>query len=78
MTETLSGYEPDYHALSKMMDRRPPGDEWAEALEAFITADKAREKAQQALAKANAALREREADLRVIFERLTGDMEAPA
>lgn len=57
-------------SLLTMMANAPRGPEWSGALEAWIAADKARDKARQAFEQAEQAALEREAELRAVYLRL--------
>ena len=60
----------DYATVLHMVSNGPRHPDFADALEAYVTADKACEKARQAFEKADQAVQRREAELRAIYERL--------
>lgn len=62
----------DYATVLHMASNAPRHPDFADALEAFVTADKACEKARQAFEKAERVVRDREAGLRAVYERLVG------
>jgi nucleotide-binding universal stress UspA family protein len=61
--------------LSLLAMMAPPGGhlhpDYVDALEAYVAADKDREKAERALERADRLARQREAELRAVYERLT-------
>jgi hypothetical protein len=46
--------------------------DWTDALEAYVQSAKARDKAGRAFDEAEHALQQREAELRTVYDRLTG------
>ena len=65
--------EPGSPSLVKMMGKAPHHPAFVEALEAYVAADKARDKARQAFERTDQAAQQREAELQAVYERLTGN-----
>ena len=63
-------------SVLEMMAAPPRSDpDWTGALEAYVAAAQARDKAAVAFDNAEAALLRREAEMRAVYERLTGEGE---
>lgn len=63
-------------SVLKMMGIPDPGrthPDWLAALEAYVAACEARDKAAGTFDKAEHALQQREAEMRAVYERLTGE-----
>lgn len=63
--------------LLKMLSQPPHHPDWTDALEAYVQADKVRERAREAFEKADEVAQQRETELRAIFDRLTDREAAP-
>ncbi len=59
-------------SLIDMMARAPRHPDFANAVEAYVAAAKALEKAHQAFEQADQVVQQREAELRSVYERLVG------
>jgi len=62
-------------SLLEMMLDQPRHPDWTEALDAYVTADRACEKACAAFEKAAQVVQQREAELRAVYERLTEEAD---
>lgn len=65
-------------SLLQMMGCRSLNQDWLDALEAYVEADKAREKAERAFERADRLARQCEGELRAVYERLSGEAASNA
>lgn len=66
----------DPSVLLEMMGLSTVHPDWLNALEAYVAACEARDKAAAAFDKAEHRLQQREAEMRAVYERLTGEGKA--